>query len=203
MIKKGFSGRIEDFVSSFVAGEAIAAGDAVSLIIVADSGLTAGRIYKSSAATLNQKMNFKGFALEAAASAGTTIKVATHTIFDGLSGLTAETDYYLSNTAGLISATPGTYKRWVGRANASTRIDRMLGIKRVVSPPFDVVSPAPFDCFFQVSANSSIGGPVAINGVSIISDTSARTGGGMAQAGDTLDASVGAGAYVRQITALQ
>jgi hypothetical protein len=97
----------------------------------------AKRVYKASAGQIDQRLNFIGFALETG-TAGQRKKVATHTIYSGLSGLVTDQDYYLSNTSGALSTTPGNIHRWVGRAKNATTLDRMLGIRRVVSPPISM-----------------------------------------------------------------
>lgn len=54
------------------------------------------------------------------ASAGATVSIQLSGIASGFSGLVAGTKYYLSNTAGGISSTPGTYSVFIGWALSTT-----------------------------------------------------------------------------------
>jgi hypothetical protein len=51
-------------------------------------------------------------------------------VVGGFTGLTAGVNYYLANTAGTISTTPGTYKYRVGVSISTTEILLMPGIKQ-------------------------------------------------------------------------
>jgi hypothetical protein len=93
---------------------------------VLEGDYTAGRVYKTIASTtsnsgLGQTENFIGFA-NAGASAAANVAVKMIGMVTGLSGLTAGSTYYLSNTAGLLSLTPGTVSKKVGLALSATEL---------------------------------------------------------------------------------
>jgi len=95
-------------------------------------------IIKASAALLDKRLNFVGFAA-AAATVGNPVAIL-NTPFYTTTGLTVG-DYYLSDTAGQISQTKGTLERLVGRAVSTTRLVRARGI---VSDYFDIPTNNPF-----------------------------------------------------------
>lgn len=82
----------------------------------------ANRIYKARATAVDALLNFIGFA-QAAITSGQIGKVDGMQI-GNLSGLTPGSDYYLSDTAGALSTSQGTIKRYVGKALSSSRILR-------------------------------------------------------------------------------
>lgn len=101
-----------------------------SVMSVAVAPVTApsyGYVLKSSSSTqtntamLNKYQGFVGFALNAASAAGSVV-VQTDGIVTGLSGLTPTALYYLANTAGTISTTPGTNTRVIGIALSTTTL---------------------------------------------------------------------------------
>lgn len=65
--------------------------------------------------------NFIGFAVNSPAAAGTAY-VQTDGIVNGFSGLTPGSRYYVSDTAGTLSSTPGTLEIYVGTAISATQI---------------------------------------------------------------------------------
>jgi hypothetical protein len=83
-----------------------------------------GQISKSKAdISSNRANNFVGFTLAAVSMASaSTVAVQTDGVFTGLSGLTPGSTYYLSDTAGAISASPGTVSRKVGIATSATSL---------------------------------------------------------------------------------
>jgi|CXWL01.1.fsa_nt_gi hypothetical protein len=95
-------------------GETIAAGEAVYL------KSSDGKVYKTDADTLESILNFIGFAAEAGVLNETKRVVLAGRMVTGLSGLTAGTIYYLSNTAGALSSSEGTYPLAVGVAVSTT-----------------------------------------------------------------------------------
>ncbi|HYE84731.1 MAG TPA: hypothetical protein VEA16_00145 [Vicinamibacterales bacterium] len=103
------------------AGEAISAGDLVYLSDGSGS-LTAGRWYKADAdlpyASIHAVLGFAPAAISSGAS-GTIRLAGTMT---GLSGLAAGSDYYVSATAGGLTATAPTNARLVGRALSTTAL---------------------------------------------------------------------------------
>ena len=111
-------------ISDAVAGEALSAGDLCYLSDGSNS-LTAGRWYRADAdlyyASIHPEL---GFATAAIASGGTgTIRIGG--VMTGLSGLTAGSTYYVSATAGGVTATAPANARSVGVAISTTtlRID--------------------------------------------------------------------------------
>lgn len=67
------------------------------------------------------KLDFAGFSLEAGTD-GNKMKVRTDGVVGGFSGLTTGSKYYLSDTAGEIQSTPGTYEVLVGIAVSPTKL---------------------------------------------------------------------------------
>jgi hypothetical protein len=124
-IKTGQNINADDFLASFVAGEAIADGDAVAFYH------SDKKVYKASAAALNERLNFIGFAV-GGVSAGAACKVNTMPV--AYKTVVANTIYYLSNTQGAIATSPGTISREIGIGLGTTRIWRWKN-GRVVSPP--------------------------------------------------------------------
>ena len=112
MIKTGQTIIASDFVTQLVAGEALTANDAVYL----NTG--DGKAYKADADDVN-KLNFIGFANETV-SLGANVNIVHSGQMSGFSGLTIGADYYLSTTAGAISATVGSIR--VGTALTATVI---------------------------------------------------------------------------------
>lgn len=106
-----------DFFPNYTAGEALALNDAVAL------NLTDGKVYKASASAWDYRINFIGFALNAAASNGNVV-VNNMPMATPNSTLVAGTLYYLSNTQGAVSSTAGTIERRIGRATSTTRLHR-------------------------------------------------------------------------------
>lgn len=67
------------------------------------------------------KVNFVGFARQSV-SANTNVQVSVNGVYSGLSGLTIASHYYLSNTPGAISLTPGSSSKKVGLAVDTTKL---------------------------------------------------------------------------------
>ena len=101
-------------IQQFTAGEALSIGDAV-YVSVADS-----KVYKT-AANNPLKTRFMGFVLEAV-SANAAVSVDIGGVTTTKSGLAANSVYYLSDTSGAISTTPGTWKIPVGFAFSATQL---------------------------------------------------------------------------------
>ncbi len=81
----------------------------------------AGRAYMSSAATAGQYEAFAGF-VKTTANAGATVTITTSGPYDGLTGLTAGTPYYVSDTRGAIASSAGSNSRKAGIAYSSTGV---------------------------------------------------------------------------------
>lgn len=83
---------------------------------------TSGRICRASAGLSTARANnFIGFAYETKGS-GVACRVAMTAVATGLSGLTAGTTYYLSNTYGSLATSAGGVSRKVGVALSSTSL---------------------------------------------------------------------------------
>lgn len=135
----------------------------------------AWEVKKASAAVLlNQNINFVGFAAEAALD-GEEVIIDNEPIIKG-AGFTPGSHYYLSDTPGQISTTPGTITRDIGRAISATEIVRRRGsVSPVMQPGNSFTSP----CHMTYSMNSANTG--TINGVSYGS-----YGGPMLRPGDAM-----------------
>jgi len=112
MIKTGQDADVSNFVVPLTAGEALSARDACYISPVD------GKVYKCDADDTT-KTNFEGFAQEAASS-GASVNLVPGNLVPDFVGLTIGATYYLSGTAGAISATAGTYAIPVGIALSAT-----------------------------------------------------------------------------------
>lgn len=119
---------VEDFVTEVTAGEALTALDAVYI------STSDGKAYKCDADDLT-KIGFIGFVIVSAAI-NTTVQIRSYGILTGFAGLTAGAIYYLSGTAGAITATIPTNKRIVGHALNTTTVKIFQGFVRIVDVPF-------------------------------------------------------------------
>lgn len=89
-----------------------------------------GKVYKAAATADESTYSFVGIALDAAGGAGVTVRYAKPGgIATGLSGLTAGSYYFISDTAGTIAVTPGTRFAKIGQALTTTTL-------RVCEPKF-------------------------------------------------------------------
>jgi hypothetical protein len=122
MIKSGQTLDPADFTISLTAGEALSARDAVYI------SSSDGKAYKCDADDTS-KINFVGFAQETASS-GASVIIRLQGIMTGFSALTIGAPYYLSGTAGAITATTPTNAVIVGYALSATVI-RMTGMPAV------------------------------------------------------------------------
>lgn len=107
---------------SATAGAAISAGDAVYLSDGSGS-LTAGRWYQADADNTysSSTAGLVGFATAAIASGGTgAVRIAGR--MTALSGLTTGEFYYISATAGALTATPPTNQRFMGEADSTSTL---------------------------------------------------------------------------------
>jgi hypothetical protein len=119
------------------AGETLTAGDFVWLSDGSGS-TTNGRWYKTSA-TNTYSSNDAGeigivIADIASAATGTIRLLGTAS---GLSGLVAGSDYFLSATAGLVTSTAPTNRRYVGRADSTTTLVLGPAPRSVEAQPVD------------------------------------------------------------------
>lgn len=117
-----------------IAGETIAPGNAVYL------KFSDMRWYKAEAdvdATISNTL--KGIA-KGAGSTGNVIAggVQLFGMCNVFTGLTANTDYFLGNTAGAISTTPGTKRVYIGRSTSTTNI--LVNINMAVGYPTEFVT---------------------------------------------------------------
>ena len=83
-------------------------------------------VFKSSAAALDNRFGFIGYAVNAA-TAGNPVRIDTRASMDIFTGLTANRKYYLSDTPGAISLTPGTIRLELGRSVSTTQLVRGVG----------------------------------------------------------------------------
>ena len=104
------------------AGEALSEGNVVYLSTGA-GGTTAGRWYKADAdaAATSSAANAIGMVPTAMAS-GATGSIRLQGRITGLSGLTPGAPYYVSTTAGALTAVAPTFARFVGPADSATSI---------------------------------------------------------------------------------
>ncbi len=80
-----------------------------------------GQVYLASGLAAGSADGFLGLSVETTAMGGTAL-VQISDIFSGLSGLTIGSAYYLSDTYGDYSTTPGTYSKKIGRALSTTEL---------------------------------------------------------------------------------
>lgn len=110
-------------------------------VISSQELLTAGLIWKTNATNNDARVNnFIGFATESI-TAGNQGLVSFGPLVTQ-SGLTAGSKYYLTDTAGAISTTAGTYKKYVGIATKTTQLNINKGpnLGNWTSPISDGVS---------------------------------------------------------------
>ncbi len=99
---------------AYTYGESIVAGDGLYL------KASDGKVYKADADVLAHVKAFVGVAIEAGSADDVKRILGPGKMTTGLSGLTAGSPVYLSNTAGGFSATAGTIKLAVGVAVSTT-----------------------------------------------------------------------------------
>ena len=114
MVKAGSTVLATDFIVSLLAGEALAALDAV-YIDTAD-----GKLYKCDS-NVSTKVAFAGFAQEAA-SLNAAVNLAHDGHLGGFSGLTIGGEVFLSETAGLVTQTAPVNAIKIGYAQSATII---------------------------------------------------------------------------------
>jgi hypothetical protein len=102
--------------TSVTLGENVSAGDALYM------KSSDGKAYKADADVAESVTNFLGLAAAAGTSGNATYYISEGGVMTGLSGLTADREYFLSNTAGAISLTEGTYPFKVGLALSTTAL---------------------------------------------------------------------------------
>lgn len=108
------------------AGEALTAGDWAYQSDGSNS-LTAGRWYKTDADLYYASIHPNIAYVPSAIASGGTGTLRIGGVADSLSGLSAGTTYYLSATAGAITATAPANARPVGVARSATAIDMSIG----------------------------------------------------------------------------
>ncbi len=105
------------FIPTYTAGEDVSQGDTLAY------NSSDGKVYKASASAWAYRINFIGFAVTSALN-GNPVPVNEMPIVREKTGLTANTDYYLSDTNGAIATSAGTIERKVGRALTTSLIRR-------------------------------------------------------------------------------
>lgn len=101
---------------AYTYGESISAGHALYL------NISDGKVYKTDADILESIKNFVGFAIEAGVLNDTKRVLGPGKVVTGLSGLTVGAPVYLSNTAGGIGTSAGTYPYVIGIALSTTSL---------------------------------------------------------------------------------
>jgi len=99
----------------------------ISMVSLKPFNPTVSAVEKTDASTAGQRVNaFIGFA-QSAASTGATVEVAVAGIISNLTGVQSGTQYYLSNTQGFLTATPGsvTRKAAIGISNSQILITNL------------------------------------------------------------------------------
>ena len=103
-------------------GSSFSAINGALYIIVYDVNHVPGSIYRADASTNNVRANtFIGF-VEASVISGDPAVVTSGAVINFLTGLTAGSLYYLSDTTGQISTTNGSQSRLIGRALTATKL---------------------------------------------------------------------------------
>lgn len=147
MIKTGQNGDVDDFVIVTTAGEALSARDAVYI------STSDGKAYKCDADDAT-KIEFAGFAQEAAA-----LNAAVNVVRDLMTGFSALTrgPYYLSATAGAVTATPPSsgHVVQVGRAVSATVI--AVDISKTRFPLNQIFSGASPGSYTDLDLSSVVG----------------------------------------------
>lgn len=154
-----------------------------------------GKVVKASAVSLeNQRFNFIGLSVDTV-TAGNPCRVNTNNKLYK-TGLTAGQTYYLSDTNGAISTTPGTIKRFVGYAESTSYLNREVFCRRKVTE--SITSPniywpryyVPASCMFSFTTASGSWG-VSVNDIGLFSSSNPDDGGTaiILEAGDILSVS--------------
>jgi len=106
--------------SSADSGGTWSAANGKVVFMVTEIDTVAGRVYTADADAVS-KLDYFGF-FTSSGNAGDSISVQTDGVVSGLSGLTAGTRYYASDTAGSLSSTMGTYEVPLGIAVSTTEL---------------------------------------------------------------------------------
>lgn len=162
--------KISSGAVSGTSGEAITAGHGV-YVKVSD-----GKLYKTDGTTDESTFKFVGIALETVGAADTAVTYAPpgHTV-TGLSGLTAGSYYFITDTAGTLGTTPGTRFARVALAVSTTAL-QVVTPKYVVSGNFS---------FTATGDNAVTTGfyPARVTIRAVTDDTGGGTGGFAASKG--------------------
>ena len=106
------------FKNEYTAGEAI---DASSTPLAVYLKASDTKVYKANAGNAEDVANFLGFVADGqSVSADASVNVIYKGIVPGLTGLTSTAYYYMTDTDGVISQTPGTNIRACGWADSTT-----------------------------------------------------------------------------------
>lgn len=114
-------------INSFYASTTITAGQAVYMATSSH-----GLLLSDANATSTFGIEFLGIALNGGSN-GTQIYVQSYGVYNGLTGLTPGAEYYVSDTAGAISTTMGTYPLFIGRSLSSTEL--LIDRQRIMGNP--------------------------------------------------------------------
>jgi len=121
---------------TFVTGEAIDASSVPKAVYLKASD---GKVYRTDATSAGEAaMDFVGF-IDAAQNLGSgvngSVYVLNRGIVTGFTGLTVGAYYFTTNTAGVISTTPGTFGRLIGQAVTTTTLCIMTQAKYMEGIP--------------------------------------------------------------------
>jgi hypothetical protein len=103
------------------AGVTFAAGE-VGYISDGSGALNAGQMYKADADLQYASGTPMVYIAVSAVDAGDSGLFREGGLLSGLSGLTPGDSYYVSGTAGAMSSTPGTFRRFLGQAKSTTEL---------------------------------------------------------------------------------
>lgn len=180
-------GNLDQPYGNFVAGETIDASSEPKAVYLK---LSDQKIYKTSASTAAEALfKFVGFVVyPQSVVANDAVKVQLGGVVKNFSSLSAAT-YHISNTAGAISATPGTISFQIGVAKSSTELLMQRGIRVVVgSLSFNSTTTQTITVGFRVSKilffavkssndfSNSVWTPSTAYGVGISSSSAGYTG---------------------------
>ena len=118
---------------SGTAGQDLSARDCVFLADGTEGGTVAGRWYKTDGSDNQFSSNAiaVGFVVSDVAS-GAALSIRIVGKMEGFSALTVGATYYVSDTAGEISTTPGSNSRGVAQADTTTSLIVLFGMKSYI-----------------------------------------------------------------------
>jgi hypothetical protein len=172
-----------DYTIGFWNGSNWGEYDADMKILYVTPSWETGKIYKTKGDDVT-RLNFFGFAVDSG-SAGDTGTIQFDGVVGGLSSLTTGAKYYISDTAGAISATKGTCEKQVGIASSSTELDiQKIDHWEYISTASNdgctgtgSISSVPVNCNFIVCHITNTADNINSNSVEIILSRTGKTTG--------------------------